>query len=111
MSKLDEFRAAKSDADSVKAASDGLASGDVIATASAGAFSSGSETVNLHIRFTNKKNGLIASAMLARCLATAMQRSMSLLLEDAAWVANDALAAAKTKARAEAQEVLREVGP
>ena len=110
MSRIAEFRAAKVDADSVKAVHDGVEAKEITATVAAGAFSAGSETVNLHVKFA-KPNALVASPVLARCMAAAVQRNMGALLADAAEEARGFLVEAQIKARAEAQEVLREVGP
>lgn len=110
MSKIAEFRAAKFEADAVKEAKDGVEAKAVSVIVQAGAFSVGSETVNLHIKFA-KANNLVVTPVLAKCLAIAVQQNIETLLYDAAQVATDLLVTAKTKARAEAEEVLQEVGP
>ena len=110
MSKLAEFRQAKVAADSVAAAANGVGDKTVTATVASGAFSAGSETVNIHIRF-HKKDALVASHVLANCMAKAIERNLDTLLAEAVIEAGAVVVAAKSAAVAEAQEVLREVGP
>lgn len=110
MSKLAEYRAAKVASEGVQAAKDGVVAKAVTVQVMAGSFSTGSETVNVQIKFF-KANDLVASLPLAQALAKAVGKNIESMMIGAAQEAAAVLSAARSAARSEAQDVLQEVGP
>ena len=102
MTKIEKFVAAKADAEAIKA---DLKDG-VLSAVSPGAHADGSGEIPLTVAFS-----FPVTANLARCLVKGIEQNMPAILASAVAAAEAKRDQAKAAARAEAQEVLAEVGP